>query len=95
MGEFYTSEEIVEEVLDAVHYRGKSILNKIILDPACGSGTFLIAAIRRIIDVGKEANLTNIELIRKISEQVVGIDVHPFAVTMAHMADFLEFFSTG
>ncbi|RLE62085.1 MAG: hypothetical protein DRJ47_11245, partial [Thermoprotei archaeon] len=83
LGEFYTNERIVNEVLDAVGYSGKTILDKTLLDPACGSGTFLIVAIQRFIREGKEAGLTNVELLERITEQILGMDIHPFAVAMA------------
>ncbi|HVO29571.1 MAG TPA: N-6 DNA methylase, partial [bacterium] len=45
-GAFYTSRRIVEQLLDAVE-RGRTLLGARVLDPACGSGTFLVAAARR------------------------------------------------
>lgn len=84
LGEFYTNEDLVDEVLNAIGYRD-DILDKVLLDPACGSGTFLIAAIRRFIEAGRKKKLTNIELLERITKQVVGIDIHPFAVTMARV----------
>jgi len=85
LGEFYTNEEIVKEVLDKVGYKGKDILDKLLLDPACGSGTFLIIAIRRFIEEAKKAKLERTEILRRVTKQVVGIDIHPFAVAMARV----------
>jgi len=49
LGEFYTSPAIVDYILDSVGYKpGMGITDgKMLIDPACGSGTFLIAALRR------------------------------------------------
>lgn len=83
LGEFYTPDALVDEVLDAVNYRGDGILELLLLDPACGSGTFLVKAIDRFLsavrskDIGKDAALT------KIVDRIVGVDIHPFAVAMA------------
>jgi hypothetical protein len=46
LGEYYTPDWLAEHVLDQVGYTGDPRLR--LLDPACGSGTFLLAAVRRI-----------------------------------------------
>ncbi|MEM2173285.1 MAG: N-6 DNA methylase [Thermoproteota archaeon] len=78
LGEYYTpdwlAEMIVGDVLGNNPYRS-------VLDPACGSGTFLAAAIafkkQRIKD------LKPAELLVHILENVVGMDVHPLAVMIS------------
>lgn len=89
LGEFYTSEEIVDEVLDAAGFSGpmveqwaRSALKShggYVLDHCCGSGTFLLRVIERV----KDTTLTPEEKLKLITEKVVGIDIHPFAVAMA------------
>ncbi|WP_324734977.1 N-6 DNA methylase [Thermococcus sp. SY098] len=50
LGEFYTPVEIIDYILDGVGYKvGEDIEDKKILDPACGSGGFLVRATRRLI----------------------------------------------
>ena len=95
LGEFYTKDDIVEEVLDAGGLAREEILKLYndwrqggdagrsvkIIDPACGSGTFLIHTIRRIFDaVGCVP-----DVVRFIEENVIGVDINPFAVDMARM----------
>ena len=95
LGEFYTKDDIVEEVLDAAGLTRDEILKLYndwrqggdagrsvkIVDPACGSGTFLIHTIRRIFDaVGCVP-----DVVRFIEENVIGVDINPFAVDMARM----------
>ena len=46
LGEYYTPEWLAEHVLDATGYSASG--DGRLLDPACGSGVFLLAAIRRI-----------------------------------------------
>ena len=78
LGEYYTpdwlAEMIVGDVLSDNIYQS-------VLDPACGSGTFLAAAItlkkQRIRDLKPD------ELVGHILENVVGVDVHPLAVMVS------------
>ncbi len=50
LGEFYTPDEVIDYILDAVEYvPGKAIESKDLIDPACGSGGFLVKAARRLI----------------------------------------------
>jgi len=58
-----------------------------LLDPACGSGTFLVMAINRIrkwYDENRElCRLDESELGRKILANVIGFDLNPLAVMAA------------
>jgi len=47
LGEYYTPDWLAEHLLDQLGYSGDPKVR--LLDPACGSGTFLLAAIRRIL----------------------------------------------
>jgi len=50
LGEFYTPDEVIDYILDAVEYTpSKAIEGKDLIDPACGSGGFLVRAARRLI----------------------------------------------
>jgi type I restriction-modification system DNA methylase subunit len=50
MGEFYTPDEVIDYILDSVEYLpNKAIEEKDLIDPACGSGGFLVRATRRLI----------------------------------------------
>jgi len=74
LGEYYTPDWIADIALKAINYKeGK------ILDPACGSGTFLLAAIRYFRNEG----LKNHKLVETALSSILGIDVHPLAVMMA------------
>ncbi len=46
-GHFLTGQELVEYMLDLLDYTGTQIIGRRILDPACGSGSFLVHAARR------------------------------------------------
>ncbi len=89
LGEFYTPIEVVEYILDAVGYNNSGVINKRLLDPACGSGTFLVGALKRYLNNAKRkakqegwskvlADLCN-------KYHIVGFDIHPFATIMAQV----------
>jgi SAM-dependent methyltransferase len=46
-GHFLTREDVVEYMLDLLEYSGPQTIGRRILDPACGSGSFLVHAARR------------------------------------------------
>jgi len=81
LGEYYTPDWLAELLLDEVGYDGNP--DKRVLDPACGSGTFLVLAIKRMREYGDEHFLDNRELVKKIIENVRGIDLNPLAVLAA------------
>lgn len=81
LGEFYTKPELVRETLDAVGYTGD--YTKTLTDISCGSGTFLVETIYRIVQ--NNPSVPKGELVRHITSNVRGIDVHPFAVAMARV----------
>ena len=78
LGEYYTprwlAKEITETVVDAP-------LSQRVLDPACGSGTFIETAVERVLSCASELSAT--ETLLKLQENVVGIDIHPVAVQLA------------
>lgn len=74
LGEYYTPDWLAELTLERIGYKGGSLL-----DPSCGSGTFLMCAIRRL----REAGLKKGELVEAVTRDIAGIDVHPVAVLMA------------
>lgn len=89
LGEFYTPQEVVDYILDAVDYKGHKILEKRLLDPACGSGTFLVTALQRYLkaseSVAEEKGWDYVldDLCNKY--RIVGFDIHPFATIMAQI----------
>jgi type I restriction-modification system DNA methylase subunit len=84
LGEYYTPDWLAERLLnmlEAGKFEGNP--DKRLLDPACGSGTFLVIAIKRIREyVWKKAIPEHIAL-EKILSNVVGFDLNPLAVISA------------
>ena len=86
LGGYYTpdwlAERIVTEVIaDPLHDRA--------LDPGCGSGTFLFHAIRHYLAAADADGLSNEDAIRGATEHVIGLDLHPLAVTFARVTYLL------
>jgi SAM-dependent methyltransferase len=85
LGEYYTPDWLAEHVLNELGYEGDP--DKRLLDPACGSGTFLVMAINRIrrwYDLNREkCAYDEGELLRKILANVIGFDLNPLAVMAA------------
>ena len=54
-----------------------------VLDPTCGSGTFLYHAARRILDAPEIKELSPVQRADVTASLVHGIDVHPVAVEIA------------
>ena len=98
LGEFYTPPEIVEYILDRVGYRvGENIsLGKTIVDPACGSGTFLIKALNRYLSEAEErVRLGETTWKRTLTDlcdglAICGLDINPFAVLIAQVNYLLQ-----
>ena len=78
LGEYYTPRWLAREITETVV---DNPLDQRVLDPSCGSGTFIETAVERILDHAGE--LTATERLRKLQENVVGIDIHPVAVQLA------------
>ncbi|HEX8068025.1 MAG TPA: N-6 DNA methylase [Thermoleophilaceae bacterium] len=86
LGEYYTpdwlAERMVEEVVDEP-------LDQRVLDPACGSGTFLFWAVRRYLQAADAAGVANAEAVETVTRRVFGVDLHPVAVTLARVTYLL------
>lgn len=82
LGEYYTPDWLAARVAAAAIPRP---LDQRVLDPSCGSGTFLFHALRRLIAAGREARLPPAEIVATCADRVFGIDVHPVAVVLARV----------
>ncbi|MBL6463523.1 MAG: N-6 DNA methylase [Senegalimassilia sp.] len=74
LGEYYTPDWLASHVVDVAGWDEDESL----LDPTCGSGTFLLEGLRRRLD-GASANATARELL----EGIYGFDLNPLAVLTA------------
>jgi SAM-dependent methyltransferase len=79
LGEYFTPDWLAEYAIENTGYTGK--LDETVLDPSCGSGTFLALAIRKKVLSGKDTEFK--DLIKKIIHTVVGFDLNPISVIAA------------
>lgn len=86
LGGFYTPEEVIDYILDAVGYAAdQEIEGKDLLDPACGSGGFLVRAVGRLIDRYRMKGLGPKEILNNVIGHIYGLDIDPFACHIAEM----------
>jgi hypothetical protein len=90
LGEFYTPREVVDYILKHIGWPAPDLL----LDPACGSGSFLVRASHLLLadleSRGATAatrldSLTARNSGGEVKSAVVGLDINPFAVNIAQM----------
>lgn len=81
LGEYYTPDWLAERLLNQLGYDGNP--GKRLLDPACGSGTFLVLALRRVRAYAEERMLPPGRVLEQALENVVGFDLNPLAVISA------------
>lgn len=86
LGEYYTPDWLAGEI---VAVSVASPLDQRVLDASCGSGTFLFHAVRRYLTAADAAEMTNPQAIQGLVKHVMGIDVHPVAVTLARVTYLL------
>ena len=86
LGEYYTPDFLAEAITEQVV---ADPLNETVMDPACGSGTFLFHAVRRYLAAADATGMANADAVAGVSERVFGVDVHPVAVTLARVTYLL------
>ncbi|MGQ9631835.1 MAG: Eco57I restriction-modification methylase domain-containing protein [bacterium] len=110
LGEYYTPDWLAQRLLNQVDgefftadpRRGEGRLRKKLLetrwlDPACGSGTFLLLVIARMLKLGDALLVNETELLDAMLHNVVGFDLNPLAVLTARanyllaISDILEY----
>ena len=84
LGEYYTPDWLAEHVIsltlgdaDVGNWKRR------ILDPACGSGTFLVILIKQMRQRAVDAGVNPSELLQEILANVIGFDLNPLAVIAA------------
>ena len=83
LGEYYTPDWLARTIVREVV---TDPLNQSVLDPACGSGTFVAEAVTHFIEAANAMSLDPQEVLGRLRSSVAGIDVHPAAVHLARAA---------
>ena len=81
LGEYYTPDWLAELVLNEVGYDGNTL--KRVLDPACGSGTFIVLAIQQAKAFASKHKEPPLETAKRIKANIWGFDLNPLAVIAA------------
>jgi len=106
LGEYYTPDWVAELILKEKEFKLEDFnpknndpLKLRFLDPACGSGTFIVTVISKIKEILSEEFYDNVkgEALAKITKNIIGFDLNPLAVLTARttyllgIADYLRY----
>ena len=83
LGEYYTPDWLARTMVREVV---TDPFEQSVLDPACGSGTFVAEAVTHLIETAKDQGMNGKDTLDWLRIQVSGIDVHPVAVHLARAA---------
>ncbi|MGW5740755.1 N-6 DNA methylase [Amycolatopsis sp. NPDC003861] len=86
LGEYYTPDWLANRMVDDTVQKP---LEQKVLDPACGSGTFLFHAVRKYLESADAAGISNEKAVSGVTHHVYGMDIHPVAVTLARVTYLL------
>lgn len=88
LGEFYTPDWLVEMTVSKLN--PASWIGLRLLDPTCGSGSFLVEAIRRKREEADDVGLSPRATISALLDEVWGFDLNPLAVQTARVNFLME-----
>ncbi len=83
LGEYYTPHWLARAMVREVV---TDPLDQEVLDPACGSGTFVAEAVTHFIEAAERESLNAEDTLEWLRFSIAGIDVHPVAVHLARAA---------
>ena len=83
LGEYYTPDWLARVM---VRELVTDPLDQRVLDPACGSGTFVAEAVTHFIAAANQSGLHPKQVLDQLRTAVTGIDVHPVSVHLARAA---------
>lgn len=94
-GQYFTDPAIVNFMLQQIGYTGEKLRDRIVddkdkislIDPACGSGTFLYSAVDAIINaVAKTTEQASKKIEEIIDNNIFGLDISEFPLYLAEMS---------
>ena len=87
LGQFYTPDFVIDYILDKMEVAP----DKKVLDPACGSGGFLMKAYDRLRQIYRKEGWAEENIHDEtLSKNLYGIDINPFATQLTVMNLFLK-----
>ncbi len=86
-GQYYTPPAIVNYILDTVGYSGNAVIgsNRRLIDPACGSGSFLVTAAKRLVAAYQGQLNDPSTVLERVQQNLFGFDLNPFACYLAEV----------
>lgn len=93
LGQYFTHPDVVDFMLDEIGFSKELITKSInenqeglsIIDPSCGSGSFLYKAASRLALTSEENELTEKEIIKLVVENIFGLDIAELPLYLAEM----------
>ena len=86
LGEYYTPDWLAAKM---TRHAISAPLEQKVLDPACGSGTFLFHALRRFLEEADTGDVAPARRALEATHHVAGMDIHPVAVIIARVTYLL------
>lgn len=86
LGEYYTPDWLAKRIIE---HTVESPLTTRVLDPSCGSGTFLFHSVRHYLTAADLAELSAGEAVSGVVQHVSGMDIHPVAASLAQVTYLL------
>ncbi len=86
LGEYYTPDWLAEQVVAQLV---PDPMNTRVLDPHAESGTFLFYAVRQYICAAEAQGHAVDDILANVTRHVIGMDLHPVAVTLARVTYLL------
>ncbi len=86
LGEYYTPDWLAAKMVRRAVDRP---LEQRVLDPGCGSGTFLFHAIRHFLEEAGDADMPRERRAAEACAHIAGTDIHPVAVIIARVTYLL------
>jgi hypothetical protein len=81
LGEVFTRPEIARYMLESCQYDS----TKTVLDPACGTGTFLVEALNQDVNRLRTAGILTEQTVTRTLRRLHGLDISPFSVSLAQI----------
>ena len=92
LGQYFTDPAVVDFMLSEIGYQSAEIKRRghkkiSIVDPSCGSGTFLYSAVRELVKaVGTESEESSYRVEEDVLSNVFGLDIAEFPLYLAEMS---------
>ncbi len=86
LGEYYTPDWLAAKV---VKHSVEHPIEELVLDPACGSGSFLFHAVRLHLKEAEGSGMAPGDIAHEATQHVQGMDIHPVAAIIARVTYLL------